>query len=96
MHKPCTYLALTYILIYVPIYGVELLLPEWVIEVKPDINLLEVHPIIESWWVSSGWCAGGYWFTLVQNAELVPLPPPWCRHLRDNDGTKLEDLHSLL
>jgi hypothetical protein len=56
------------------VYGVDLLLRECVIEVKADIDLIKVHSIIESWWASSGWCAGGYWFTLVQNVELVPLP----------------------
>lgn len=59
MGKPRTYLALTYILIYVPVYGVYLLLTEWVIEVKPDINLIEVHPIIESFIVGIQWMV---WF----------------------------------
>jgi len=78
------------------IYGVDLLLTEWVIEVKPDINLVEVHPIIESWWASSGWCACGYWFTLVQNAELVPLPPSLVQTLKRRGWNKVLRLTQLV
>jgi hypothetical protein len=38
-----TYLGVTYFPTYLPIHK-DLILIEWVIKVKPDINSLEVHP----------------------------------------------------
>ncbi len=49
MYKPSTYSVITYFSTYLPIYiytyiwTYDLLLTEWVIEVKPDINSVEVH-----------------------------------------------------
>jgi hypothetical protein len=47
---------------------------EWVIEVKPDINLIEVHPIIESFMVGIQWMV--CWWVLVHSGPKCRIGAP--------------------
>jgi hypothetical protein len=42
--------------------------------VKPNINLLEVHPQLINKGASNGWCDSGCWFILTLKAYFID---PW-------------------
>jgi hypothetical protein len=67
IYKSSNYLVVKYVPIisYLSTNILDLLLPDWVIKVKPDINLVDVHPQLRHKGHPVDGMLRGCWFTLA-------------------------------
>jgi hypothetical protein len=69
--------------IFLPIYlGIAPTTYKMDFKVEPDINSVEVNPQLSDKWPSSGWCSGGYPFTLAHPKARHQTPAPISPSLR--------------
>lgn len=67
IYNSSNYLVVKYVPIisYLSTHILDLLLPDWVIKVKPDINLVDVHPQLGHKGHRVDGMLRGCWFTLA-------------------------------